>query len=73
MERAIKNIKVALTTKLDRQSWMFYVGTIVLSINTMYFEELGCSSAELVFFQCLRLLGDPFLDKNLQQPFSVIL
>ena len=58
VERAIKNIKVALTAKLDRENWMFYVGSIVLSLNSMFREELGCSSADLVFFQALRLPGD---------------
>ena len=60
VERAIKNIKVALTAKLDRNHWLFYLGTIVLSLNTMYREELGGSPSDLVFFQALRLPGDFF-------------
>ena len=50
VERAIKNTKLALTVKLDRENWTFYAGTIVLSNNTMFCEKLGCSSAEFVFF-----------------------
>ena len=50
VDRAINNIKVALTAKLDRENWTFCLETIVLSINTMFREELGCSSADLVFF-----------------------
>ena len=71
VERAIKNIKVALTAKLDRENWMFYVGSIVLSLNSMYREELGCSSADLVFFQALRLPGDILLTEHPPDtPFS---
>ena len=63
VERAIKNINVALTAKLDRENWMFYEGSIVLSINSMFREELGCSSADLVFFQALHLPGDILLSE----------
>ena len=60
VERVIKNIKVALTAKLDRNHWLFHLGAIILSLNTMHREELGCSPAELMFFQGLRLPGDFF-------------
>ena len=59
----------ALTAKLDWQNWTFYVGTVVLSINTMFKPELGCSSAELVYFQSLRLPGDFFLANPSEEPF----
>ena len=42
-ERAIKTIKVALTAKLDRYIWTFYLKAIVLSLNTMYRNDLECS------------------------------
>jgi len=71
VERAIKNIKVALTAKLDRENWVFYIGPIVLSINSMFRAELGCSSADIVFFQALRLPGDFLLtDPSIEKPFS---
>ena len=60
VERVIKNIKVALTAKLDRNHWLFHLGAIILSLNTMHQVELGCSPAELMFFQGLRLPGDFF-------------
>ena len=50
---------------------MFYVGSIVLSLNSMFREELGCSSADLVFFQALRLPGDILLTEHPPDtPFS---
>ena len=50
VEQTKKNIKIALTAKLNRKNWVFYVGSVVLSINSMFCDELGCSSAYLVFF-----------------------
>ena len=61
-ERAIKSIKVALTAKLDRDNWTFHLGAIVLSLNTMYRNELECSPSDLMFFQPLRLPGDFFAE-----------
>ena len=50
---------------------MFYVGNIVLSINFMFREELGCFSADLVFFQAIRLPGNILLTEHPPDtPFS---
>ena len=57
-ERYIKNIKTALTAKLDSSHWTRHLPLIILSINIMYKADLKCSSAELVFGQTLRLPGD---------------
>ena len=71
VERAIKNIEVALTAKLDRESWMFYVGSLLLSLNSMFREELGCSSTDFVFFLTLRLPVDILLTEHPPDtPFS---
>ena len=55
VERVIKSTKVALTAKLDRNHWLFHLGAIILSLNTRHRVELGCSPAELMFFQGLGL------------------
>ena len=73
VERNIKNIKVALTAKLNRLNWVFYLGSVVLSINSMHRRELGCSSADIVFFQSLRLPGDMFLPTRNENAFSATL
>ena len=70
VERAIKTIKVALTAKLDRQNWIFYVGTVVLSLNCMFRHELRCFPSDLVFFQSLRLPGDFMLTSPSENRFS---
>ena len=58
VERAIRTIKTALTAKLDSANWVFHLSSIILSLNTMFKEDLQGSSAELLFGQCLRLPGD---------------
>ena len=58
VERAIRTIKTALTAKLDSTNWAFHLSSIILSLNTMFKEDLQGSSAELLFGQCLRLPGD---------------
>ena len=54
VDRAIKNITVALTAKRDRNHWLFYLSTIVLSLSTMYREELGGSPCLLSSFTSAR-------------------
>ena len=58
VERAIKTIKTALTAKLDSANWAFHLSFSILSLNTMFKEDLQGSSAELLYGQCLRLPGD---------------
>ena len=67
VEQAIKNIKVALTAKLDRQQWLFYLATIILSLNTLCRAEVGCSPDDLMFFQGLRLPGNLVITPPLSQ------
>ena len=57
-ERSIKNIKISLTAKLDKIHWTCHLPFIMLSLNSMYKEDLKCSSSELVHGQTLRLPGD---------------
>ena len=42
LERVIKNIKIALTAKLDRNHWFFYFGASILSLDTMHPAEFMC-------------------------------
>ena len=62
-ERSIKNIKISLTAKLDEIHWTRHLPFILLSLNSMYKEDLKCSSSELVYGQTLRLPGDLCADK----------
>ena len=57
-ERYIKTIKTALIAKLDRNDWVMYIPLIFLPISNTYKAYMNCSSAELVFGQTLRFLGD---------------
>ena len=61
-ERMIRSIKTALTAKLDKNHWTYHLPFIILSLNSMYKEDLKCCSAELVYGQSLRLPGDLCVD-----------
>ena len=58
----IRSIKTALTAKLDKNHWTYHLPFIILSLNSMYKEDLKCCSAELVYGQSLRLPGDLCVD-----------
>ena len=64
---------MALTAKLNRLNWVFYLGSVVLPINSMHRRELGCSLADIVFFESLRLPGDMFLPNRNENAFSATL
>ena len=61
-ERMICSIKTALTAKLDKNHWTYHLPFIILSLNSMYKEDLKCCSAELVYGQSLRLPGNLCVD-----------
>ena len=61
-ERLIRSIKTALFAKLDKNHWTYHLPFIILSLNSMYKEDLKCCCAELVYGQSLRLPGDLCVD-----------
>ena len=49
-ERMIRRIETALTAKLDTNHWTYHLPFVILSLNSIYKEDLKCCSAELVAF-----------------------
>ena len=62
VERIIRSIKTALTPKPEKNHWTYHLPVIILSLNSMYKEDLKCCSTELVYGQSLRLPGDLCVD-----------
>ena len=58
----IRSIKTSLTAKLNKNYWTYHLPFTILSLNSMYKEDLKCCSAELVCGQSLRLPGDLCVD-----------
>ena len=58
----IRSIKTALTATLDKNHWTYHPPFIILSLNSIYKEDLKCCSAEFVYGQSLHLPGDLCVD-----------
>ena len=59
IERQHRTIKAALRAKLlQNMSWLDSLPLVLLGIRTAVKEDLGCSSAELVFGSSVRLPGE---------------
>ena len=58
VERFHRHLKTALRTRLSSPSWTKDLPWVLLGIRTAPKEDLGCSSAELVYGQPLTVPGD---------------
>ena len=55
VERLHRQLKASLMAKAPSPSWSDNLNLVLLGIRTAIKEDLNCSSAELVYGQCLRL------------------
>lgn len=60
MERFHRHLKSALTAYGNPNEWVLQVPLVLLGIRTALKEDLGCSTAELVYGAQLRLPSDFF-------------
>lgn len=70
IERFHRHLKSALRARLNGPNWMRELPWVLLGIRTTPKEDLGCSSAELVFGSPLTVPGDffPFSDTTVSVP-----
>jgi cleavage and polyadenylation specificity factor subunit 1 len=66
VERFHRQLKAALMTRLP-QSWLDAVPFVLLGIRASVKEDLGLSSADLVYGSALRLPGEYFVSSNKNQ------
>lgn len=60
VERLHRQLKTALTARLDRDHWVDHLPMVLLGLRAVLRRDLGCSTAELVYGAPLRLPGDLF-------------
>lgn len=61
VERFHRQLKAALTARLDREHWVDHLPMVLLGLRAVLRRDLGCSAAELVYGAPLRLPGDLFV------------
>lgn len=61
VERLHRQLKSALTARLDREHWVDHLPVVLLGLRAVLRRDLGCSTAELVYGAPLRLPGDLFV------------
>ncbi|XP_077519754.1 uncharacterized protein LOC144129445 [Amblyomma americanum] len=61
VERLQRQLKAALTARLDREHWADHLPMVLLGLRAVFRRDLGCSAAELVFGAPLRLRADLFV------------
>ena len=69
MERFNRQLKASLKTKGEPQRWTETLPLVLVGIRTVIKQDLGCSTAELVFGTTLRLTGQfvaPDTDSSLE-------
>ncbi|XP_030036924.1 uncharacterized protein LOC115452513 [Manduca sexta] len=69
VERFHRQLKAAITCHAD-SSWVESLPLVLLGIRTAYKDDLGTSSAELVYGESLRLPGDFFLPPQ-DEPYDM--
>ena len=72
VERFHRHFKSALRARLTRPNWMQQLPWVLLEIRTAPKEDLGCSSAELVYGATLAVPGDFVGHKAHQTPFDLL-
>ena len=60
IERAHRTLKAAIKAKEDPTHWTDHVPLVLLGLRTSLKDDLGCSSAELVYGTPLRIPGEFF-------------
>lgn len=64
VERMHRQLKTSLKTRLSNQVWMEQLPIVLLGMRAALKEDIGCSSAELVFGTLLRLPGELWISEN---------
>lgn len=65
VERLHRQLKTALTTRLNRATWVDALPLVLLGLRAVIRADLQCSTAELVYGTSLRLPGDFFTSTKL--------
>jgi transposase InsO family protein len=60
VERFHRQMKASLKAKLNSSNWFNELPLVLLGIRTALKQDLGCSAAEMVYGQTLRLPGEFF-------------
>ena len=68
VERFHRSLKTSLATRNDTRNWVDDLLLILLSLRNTIKEDLGCSTAELVFGALLSLPGQYFTPKQDTKP-----
>lgn len=70
VERLHRQLKAALTAHLNRDRWTDHLPIVLLGLRSSLKQDLGCTTAELVYGAPLCLPGDFFLTTNDRTPLD---
>ena len=75
VERFHRQLKASLKAKLNTNHWFDDLPLVLLGIRTALKQDIGCSAAEMVYGQTLRLPGEffsPSSDSEVVEPHSFL-
>ena len=75
VERFHRQLKASLKAKLNTNHWFDDLPLVLLGIRTALKQDIGCSAAEMVYGQTLRLPGEffsPSSDSEVIEPHSFL-